>query len=172
MILSANGLGGNQEGLASVLLQECLCNSHGTQPCLKPAQEGASRAAGCCPALSSAALSSNSCSFSLIPPKKASVSTEEPGEGSLPCTKTHTRLPSTQQIYCSDELILSRQQPQGSAELCLNPHTKVSRVLKTNESTGCENQSVGSPWVGSGSSRGAGLGTLLSSRSIPEFGTV
>lgn len=50
MILSANGSGGNQEGLSSVLLQECLCNSHGTQPCLKTALEAASRTAGCCPA--------------------------------------------------------------------------------------------------------------------------
>lgn len=103
LILAANGSGGNQEGLASVLLQECLCNSHRTQPCLKLGKQHLELLGVDLP-LHSAALSSNSCSFSLISPKKASVSTEEPGEGSLRRTKTHTQgYHPPRQMYCSDE---------------------------------------------------------------------
>lgn len=81
--------------------------------------------------------------FSLISLKKTSAFTEEPGEQdpfpSQKHTRTNTRLPSTETNLYNDELILSRQWPQVSVELCLNSYTKVSGVLKTNESTGCEN---------------------------------
>lgn len=54
---------------------------------MKISREAASRTAGCGPA---PALSSESCSFSSISPRKASVSTEEPGEGIPPPHKnTH-----------------------------------------------------------------------------------
>lgn len=84
------------------------------------------------------------CSFLIdFTRKKASAFTEEPGErDASPLQKnthTNTRLPSTETNLYSDELILSRQWPRESVELCLNPYTKVSDVLKTNESTGCEN---------------------------------
>lgn len=99
MILSANGSGGNQEGLSSVLLPGMAPrNSHGTGHWLKtePRKQHLELLGVVLP-LHSAALSSHSCSCSLISPKAASVSTEEPGEGIPPPHKnTHTRLPSTQ----------------------------------------------------------------------------
>lgn len=103
MILSANGSGGNQEGLSSVLLPG-MAPRNGSQEfpwdralAEDRAQEAAPRTAGCCAAPALTALSSHSCSCSLISPKAASVSTEEPGEGIPPPHKnTHIRLPSTQ----------------------------------------------------------------------------
>lgn len=81
--------------------------------------------------------------FSLISLKKASAFTEEPGEQdpslSQKYTRTNTRLPTTETNLYNDELILSRQWPQVSVELCLNSYRKVSGALKTNENTGCEN---------------------------------
>lgn len=72
-----------------------------------------------------------------------SVFTEEPGEQDPSPSQKHThmntRRPSTETNLYNDELILSKQWPQMSVEVCLNSYTKVSGVLKTNESTGCEN---------------------------------